>query len=234
MGARRLDANLLGKLIKKKKKDEKYIREQISKKANKLGISSEAYLVLWAKQERIGTGTYQRKLPPEIQAEIRDTLPTIFSPRKVSAAVTAPKSIAKSRKPTLTTAIALMIRDQYLYDRCHDLLKARGNFDRAFREATTVLEDRIKRLSGIKKMKPADLVSKVINPSPNNAILKVSDEGFEQEGFHYICKGLMLAFRDTTHHELSNKFQREDALIFCGFVDSILAILGKAKKQEVA
>lgn len=234
MGARRLDANLLNKLVKKLGKDEKYIREQISKRANKLGISSEAYLVIWAKKEHIGTGTYQRKLPSEVQAEIRDTLPTIFSSRPIRSTAKVLKRTSKSKVLTLTKTIDLMIRDQYLLDRCRDLLRARGNFDRVFREATTVLEDRIKRLSGIKNMRTAALVGKVINPNPEIAILKVSEEAYEQEGFHSICKGLMLAFRDTTHHELSNKFQREDALVFCGFIDSILAILGKAKKQEVA
>jgi len=233
LGAKRLDTHLLSKLIKKKNKNKKYIREQISKKANRLGISSEAYLVIWAKQEGIGTGSCQRKLAPEIQAEIRDMLPTIFSSRSTPSITKTHKSIEKPEKSALTLAIEWMINDDDLLDRCKDLLKAKRNFDRVFREATTVLEDRIKRLSGIKKMKPADLISKVINPDPTKAILIVSDEAFEQQGFHNICKGLMLAFRDTTHHELSDKFQKQDALVFCGFVNSILTILGNAKKQEV-
>lgn len=67
----RLDKNLLAKLIIKTGKSEKYLREQISKKANKLGIYSEAVLVILAKQAGIGTSRYQRLLSPHIQAEIR-------------------------------------------------------------------------------------------------------------------------------------------------------------------
>lgn len=234
MGTTRLDPALLHKLVKKTQKKEQYVREQISKKAGKQGISSEAYLVLWAKQMGIGTGAFQRKLSPTIQTEIRETLPTMFSTHSIAPVKKNNEKQRVSQKPALTMAIEYLIIDDDLRDRCKDLLRAARNYDRVFREATTVLEDRIKKLSGIKRMKPADLVSKVINPNPSRAILKVSDEPYEQEGFYSICKGLMLAFRDTTHHELSNSISREDALKFCGFVDSVLTILGNATKQEVS
>ncbi len=232
MNEPRLNPVLLNKLANKAGKKEKYIREQIAKRANKLGISSEAALIIWAKQMGIGTGTYQRKLSPIIQTEVRDSLPTMFSPQPNQPSLNTRRKPRKSKESTLGYTIEWMINDHGLLDRCKDLLKARGNFDRAFREATTVLEDRIRKLSGVKGMRPGDLVSRVISPDPLKAILKVSDEAFEQQGFHEICKGLMLAFRDTTHHQLSDKFQRQDALKFCGFIDSILAILGGAAKQE--
>ena len=233
MGMIRLDQVLLRKLIRKTGKKDHYIREQIAKKANRLGISSEAYLVLWAKQMDIGTGTFQRKLSSAIQTEIRETLPAMFTIRSNAPVKKNDEKKRVSQKPALTMAIEYLIIDNELRDRCKDLLRAPRNYDRVFREATTVLEVRIKRLSGIKGMRGAPLVSKVINPSPERAVLKVSNEGYEQQGFHDICRGLMLAFRDTTHHELYNNIRREDALRFCGFVDSILSILGNALKQEV-
>lgn len=231
----RLDQKLLNKLEKKTRYSKKYLREQISKKAGRLGISSEALLVIWSKKERIGTSLYQRKLSNSIQAEIRFALPSIFPQVQTRPQIT-PKDSKKPRSikiDPLSAAIEYLIQDEELWDRCKDLIKAPRNFDRVFREATTVLEDRLKNLSGEKGMRPTDLVGKVLNPDPNRAVLKVSDERFEQEGFFSICKGLMLSFRDTTHHELSDKFTRQDALKFCGFIDSLLGILSQAEKQQV-
>lgn len=233
MSMQRLDEVLLKKLMDKTGKEKQYIREQIAKKANRIGISSEAYLVIWAKQLGIGTAIYQRKLSPSIKAEIRDALPIIFTSQPKPAVKKNKETKQAHQKSPMLLAIEFLIEDKELRDRCEDLIKAPKHHDRVFREATTVLEDRIKSLSGVRRMRPSDLVSKVINPDPTKAILKVSDEPREQQGFHDICKGLVLSFRDTTHHELSDKFKREDSLKFCGFVDSILVILDKAEKQEV-
>ena len=229
----RLDPVLLQKVVKKTQKPEKYIREQISKRANRLAISSEAALVLWAKQLNVGTGTSQRKLSPTIQTEIRETLPAVFLPSARTSAKPINNTSKPSRPPMLALAIEYLIRDDELRNRCKSLLRASRYFDRVLREATTVLEDRIKRLSGVKGQRGAGLVSTVISPKPDRAILRVSTEAYEQQGFHDICRGIMLAFRDTTHHDLSDTIRKEDALKFCGFIDIILGILGSATKQEV-
>ena len=108
-----------------------------------------------------------------------------------------------------------------------DLLKAKGSFDRVFRESTTVLDHRIKSLSGMKGL-PSSVIPRAINPAPNNAVIEISDEPAQQEGFFYIHKGVFQAFRNATHHELTDKFTREDALKFCGFVDLMLLALSQA------
>lgn len=233
MSRQSLDAVLLNKLVKITGKDIQYIREQICKKASKLGISTEAYLAIWAIQLGIGTTIYQRKLPEVIQMQITKGLTgNLVLPSK-SLGEKSRNGEKLPQKSELSLAIEYLINDSELHDRCKDLLKARKNFDRVFREATTVVEDRIKKLSGLSKMSPLNLVGKALNPKPKKAILKVSNEAFEQEGFYSICKGLFLSFRDTTHHELSDKFQRKDAMKFCGFVDLILSRLDRAEKQEV-
>jgi len=135
---------------------------------------------------------------------------------------------SKKQNPITRATIDTMLRDRQLRERCKDLLLANKHFDRAFREATTVLDDRLKKKPGVKNLNPVNLVSKVLNPDPQKAIIEVSDENDEQERFHGICKGVMLAFRNKSHHELSDKFTREDALKFCGFVDAILTLVEQA------
>jgi len=63
----KLDSNLIKKLSKKLDKPEKYIKEQISKKASKNHVSSEAFFVKWLKEEGIGCQIYYNKLNPTIQ-----------------------------------------------------------------------------------------------------------------------------------------------------------------------
>ena len=126
-----------------------------------------------------------------------------------------------------------VIQDDELRDRCADLIKRPRNHDRVFREATTVLEHRVKTLSGItQRMNPQNLIGKAISSDPMRAILVVSNDAGEQEGFYKVCSGIELAFRNRTHHELSNKLTRYDAIKFCGFIDSLLLVLASAEAHQ--
>jgi uncharacterized protein (TIGR02391 family) len=181
----------------------------------------------------IGTGQVFGKLQPHEQQQVKQAeSPSGFdvSQRKARGRSGPAK---KPPKPSPEIAAIGMLQDEQLKSRVADLLKANKHFDRAFREATTVLDSRIKRKSGIKRMNPVPLVGKALNPNPNEAILVVSDERPEQEGIHSICKGLMLAFRDPTHHELNDKLTRKDAIKFCGFIDTVLALVDGASVRPL-
>ncbi len=232
--ANRLDQHILEKLTEEIGKPEKYVREQISKRASRLGVSSEAAEILWARELHIPTARFQRKLPEPIQVQVRDLLPSVFSrPHAREGSPATPKHEASRKVNALKAAIEYLLIDQELRERCSDLLRAKGNFDRVFREATTALDDRLKKLARITaKVNPAALAGMVLHPK--NALLRVSPDDDEQLGFYYICNGLFLAFRNPTHHKLSDKFTRQSALEFCGFVDSLLLVLGQTQISNPA
>jgi uncharacterized protein (TIGR02391 family) len=227
MPKRQLDDDLLGKLVLKTGKPKKYVREQISKKAGRGGVSSLAAQLIWAKQLGIGiTHTLNRALP-EVRQEVRTSVSA--GPVRRGPPVTSNRNGRPKVRQAITGAtLDTLLQDKQLRDRCRDLLLAKKHFDRVFREATTVLDDRLKKKSGIKNLNPLSLVGKALNPDPQKAVIEISAKKEEQEGFHGICKGVMLVFRNKTHHELSDKFTREDALKFCGFVDAILGLVEQA------
>ncbi|HEX9346586.1 MAG TPA: TIGR02391 family protein [Gemmatimonadales bacterium] len=232
MSGTRLDPRLVKKLVTKTRKPLQYVREQISKRAAKQGISAEAALILWAKEFGIGTGTFQRGLAPHLQEQVRAALPALFAAPAPSSnkANGKRKGVKGTARPDsgLRAAIDYLLTDDEVKRRCTSLLTAKHSFDRAFREATTVLDDRLKKLAQIRgKLNPEELVAKVLHPS--KAILVVSEHDDEQLGFFNVVKGLMAAFRNPTHHTLNDKLTGEDALRFCGFIDAMLTLLGHAR-----
>jgi uncharacterized protein (TIGR02391 family) len=120
------------------------------------------------------------------------------------------------------------IQDSDLKARCSDLLSAPGNFDRVINQATQVLEDRIRKLSGAEGT-GVPLVNTAINSNLDRALLRISEDREEHEGIAHICRGIMLAFRNPTHHHLTDDISREEALKVCAFIDTLLATIGRAR-----
>jgi uncharacterized protein (TIGR02391 family) len=121
------------------------------------------------------------------------------------------------------------IRDQELRNRCSDLLSAADHFDRVINQATLVLEDRIRMKSGVDKpMVGVQLVNTVLNADVSRTVLRISDNAEEHEGVCHICRGMMLTFRNPTHHHVIDKFTREDALKVCAFIDNLLQLVDQA------
>lgn len=220
--ATRLDRTLLEKVAAKIRKSVQYVREQVSKRAARKGIVSEAELINWARELRISTGRALKALPPDVQTQAR-THPGATRKKIVPASDGESKSSAPD---LILAAIAVLLSDDVLRGRCADLLRRPRNFDRAVAQATTVLEVRVRTRSGIhERLTAVPLIARALNPDPEKAVLVVSENREEQEGFFNLCKGVMLWFRNRTHHHLDAKLTREDALRICAFVDILLPIV---------
>jgi len=114
------------------------------------------------------------------------------------------------------------IKDEELKSRCADILTASSNFDRVINQASQVLEDQIRTKSGLdRSFVGIKLINKALNTDRSKSVLIVSENNEEHEGFCHICRGIMLAFRNPTHHYLSDSFKREDALKFTAFIDNL-------------
>jgi hypothetical protein len=226
MPPKRLNVGLLNRMKDRSGgKRIQYLREQISKRASRQGVSSAAAQLVWAKELGIGVAGALAQATPEVRQEVRDLgTPPINRARPFLL----PSRIARKSAAISDHLIKALVHDQQLYGRCKDLLRAKRHFDRVIREATTLLDDRIKTRTGIQNLSPENLVNKAINPDPMRAVIEVSSNGAEQAGFHNICKGIMLAFRNKAHHSLSDAFTREDALKFCGFVDTVLGMIDQS------
>ena len=122
------------------------------------------------------------------------------------------------------------IKDEELISRCADILTASSNFDRVINQASQVLEDRIRTKSNLgRSFTGIRLINTALNSDSTKSVLIVSENNEEHEGFCHICRGIMLAFRNPTHHYLSDSFEREDALKFTTFIDNLLQIVDKCK-----
>ncbi len=64
------------------------------------------------------------------------------------------------------------------------------------------------------------------NEEINRTVLRVaSNEAEDQRGFTQILRGIVPAFRNKTHHHITNTFSREEALRVVGFIDVLLRIV---------
>lgn len=234
-----LDQKIMSKIAKRLgKKDITAVNGIVSKKASKLGISAEAALILLAKEYEIGTATYQRNLDVTKQAEVRDTLPSIFAPARVVNHTAKIKNEGKtksviSKKASLKLAIEYLIEDQELRSRCQDILMASANFDRPINQATLVLEDGIRKKAqqSTQKLVGEKLIGYAFNEEIPKTVLRVaSNDSDDQRGFTQILRGIFAAFRNKTHHHIIKSFSREEAMRVCGFIDVLLRVVDNSVK----
>lgn len=122
------------------------------------------------------------------------------------------------------------LEDEELRKRCADILLGRDSFDRAVSQATMVLEDRIRRKAkDASNLTGTQLVNTYVKAKPEESKIVFSSDPDEQDGFSNVLRGMMLAFRNTTHHSPSDIWTREDAYKVCAFVDYLLKRLEGAR-----
>ncbi len=234
MARTRLDPTLVRKIATKTNKTEQYVREQVSRRAARKGIVSAAELINWARDLKISTGRALQALPPEIQPQARSH-GNGASPRRGARSVADNTEAEKPPAPDpVLAAISVLLVDQGLRDRCADILRRPRNFDRAVAQATTVLEVRIRTRSGVEGLPAVPMINRALNPDPDKAVLVVSKKKEEQEGFYNLCKGVMLWFRNRTHHHLDGALTRQEALRICAFIDLLLPIVDTATVQPTS
>ncbi|MGD0352364.1 MAG: TIGR02391 family protein [Dehalococcoidia bacterium] len=125
----------------------------------------------------------------------------------------------------------LVIKDSGLRSRCLDLLRAPTAYDRVIREATTILEDRIRSKPShatLARLIPQandqvgeNLVNKLF--SPDNPVLVVSSERQKQASFHRIMLGVFSYLRNPYHHKLDPVTEWSWAWSTVGLIDRLLA-----------
>lgn len=139
-----------------------------------------------------------------------------------------------NREETIRKVGALYnsIEDTELQKRCGDiLLEASGAFDRVINQATQILEDRIKKKSGLENTTLIGnaLVSKAIHSKLENTILKFNGDPNIQEQYAALFKGIIGVYRNPTHHGIDYECSREDALKFCAYIDLLLKDVEKSE-----
>ena len=123
----------------------------------------------------------------------------------------------------------LAISDDVLRDRTSDMLSAPGKFDRVLREATTILEDRIRGkipFDDLSKLIPKasdqtgdNLINKLF--SGKNPVLECSDPQ-RQGPMHRMLGGVVAYLRNPSHHSVDDSVKWSWAWSVVGLVDQLL------------
>jgi hypothetical protein len=151
-------------------------------------------------------------------------------------------NIVNGTIPTKEIKPVLPLMDQDLRKRCIDLLNAPGSFDRVIREATVILEDRLRnmvpreQLSTLIPLYADQTLERLINSllSPEKPVLSVSPDKPDRVAFHRMMLGICAYLRNPFHHTLDNKTEWSLAWSVVGLVDSLLYDLSKSQVLEIS
>jgi len=127
----------------------------------------------------------------------------------------------------------LVISDEELRERCTDLLAAPGNYDRVIREATTVLENRIREkathevlaelIPNAAEQKGENLINRLFNP--DKPIISTSTEKTNRIALYKMLIGVFAYLRNPYHHEIDSTTEWSWAWSCVGFIDDLLNVI---------
>ncbi len=144
---------------------------------------------------------------------------------KVAQIINIIEQVYHYSDPSLEAGTAYnFIKDTILKSRCADLLSADKHFDRVINQATLVFEDRLREICGLGNLSADDLINQAIGAKPEK-IIRFSEDVNVHSGYYFMCRGIISAFRNPTHHEVIDSITREEALKICGFIDTMLSVL---------
>ncbi len=228
------DPTLLAKMadkLKRGKRGVQSVREGISKRADRLGVSHEAAQVLWAKELGISTGRVTAHLPPEIQRQVQEHRSRVPAALRRAAAPARTRDGGRQSGDPLRAAVGQLITDPELVEVSADILRLTRRFDRAINHATQVLENRLRAIAGTAAAPHAKAhdVAAIALLSSRGPMLRVDPDNVVQDGYYHVCNGLFASFRNPTHHG-GKHFSRQDAISACGFINVLLDALAKGTR----
>lgn len=142
-------------------------------------------------------------------------------------------SIVKS-SPKIATTIELL--DPQIRERCLDLFNTFHLEDQTHRldivitEATRILEDRIRRLSGADpNLDGLKLVAFAFGGT--NPKLKLGTIQSEQDAAHQMFRGVFGFIRNPFHHRLIEKVEKERVLQILGMIDYWIYLTESAERS---
>lgn len=140
--------------------------------------------------------------------------------------------------PPAKIASSIELIDTQLRERCLDLFNdfdqnaQHHRFDTVISEATRILEDRIRKLSGAgSDLEGARLVTFAFVGNP--ARLKLGNTPAEQEAAQNIFRGTFGFIRNPFHHSLIEKVEKERILQILGMVDYLIYLTESAERSHL-
>jgi uncharacterized protein (TIGR02391 family) len=180
-------------------------------------------------EEKLQQGAFAEASPYPLLVD--PPLPSAPTPSGPSA--TAPPPTTQPSPPRVASGHEIL--DPQLRERCLDLFYSFSEsgqahrYDTVLAEATRILEDRVRRLSGA----PSNLegVKLVANAfAGDSPPLVLSEEPSEQEAAHLLFRGLFGFIRNPFHHRLIDEVPQERAIQVLTLVDYLIFLAESARQ----